>query len=164
MLVALKKELAKVGVEEEPSTPTFRIKDPNAGIVSLHHNGVTVDLMFSFRVVSFLQRDFGKPGYLRSVATYLEERDVDGLADLISRASGRDTKDRGAKAMSLEDAIAWSPPIVPLTEALNRAWLLALFGPSMRPEEGAGEKPSEGKLQRMATFWKSLFAKHSGRA
>jgi len=157
MLVALKRELANVDVDDEPSTPTFKIKDPNAGIVSLHHNGLTVDLLFNWKVVSLLQRDFGKPGYLRKVATYLEERDVDGLADLISRATGRDTKRRGNSAMPVEDVLEWSPPIVSTTEALNKAWLLALFGPGMRPETEAGNKPSEGKLKRMATSLKSLF-------
>lgn len=128
------------------------IEDDQNGIVRFSHAGKSITLQFHWGVIAGMQKEYGKPGYLRITATGIQERDVLVLADLISRASGIGEKREGA--MTTIDVMRWSPPLVSMCEAVQTGWLLALYGPAMKPAEEAEGDEKKKKARATSFLWR----------
>lgn len=109
------------------------IEDDRNGVVRLHHAGKSITLIFHWGVIAGMQKDYGKPQYLRTIAEAIQTRDVLVMSDIISRGSGVAEGREGA--MTPIEVMQWSPPLISTVEAVETAWLLASFGPTMAPED-----------------------------
>lgn len=128
------------------------IDDPFNGIVIVAHDGKSVRIQFKWRVISQAQKLYGKAEYLRVVATALSQRDVDRLEEIVSIASGyiAGANKQADGAMSQDEVAEWSPPLVTVVDKLETAWLLALYGPLMKPEVAeAAEDPKKKRPSRI---------------
>jgi len=80
--------------------------------------GTSIDVRFSWTTVAAMQREYGKLECFKTMGAILQQRDVEGIAKLISYASG----------MSFESVMAACPPLNPSVDALQDAWLTFLYG------------------------------------
>lgn len=118
----------------------MKIENPFLGSVPLTYAGRTVELRFTWHVIAKMQAEFGAIQYVHKVGAIMQNKDVAGLAKLISLATAKvidaDVTIDGP-VLSAEDVMQWSPPVVTTSEALQEAWVLSLFGPDKVPEAAA---------------------------
>lgn len=116
--------------------------NPYEGKVPLEHAGRTVELQFSWAAIAALQQEFGNQDYLHRIGAILDTKEAAGMAILISHGSG----------WSLAEVMNWSPPLMTSAKALERAWLLALFGPSMKPEKSDADPLPAQLMKNLMSF------------
>lgn len=130
------------------------VEDDQNGIVRFTHAGQSITICFDWGVIAEIQKDFGGKKYQTVIGNALVERDVSVLAGLISRGSGHAIKREGH--MSPVEVAKWGPPLIMVTEAVETAWLLAMFGPTMTRPEDKNEEPGKRILtasERVSSVW-----------
>lgn len=140
------------GEIESILTKAVLIEDDQNGVVRFSHADKSIAIVFDWGVIAHMQATYGKPQYMITVAHAIRDRDVLVMADLVSRASGQAQGRPGA--MTPIEVMQWSPPLVTIVEAIETAWLLALFGPTMKPE-GDGKAKSGKPLRKARMHWAS---------
>lgn len=133
-------------MQPEAVMKAVAIEDDRNGVVRLHHAGKSLTLNFHWGVIASMQKDYGKPQYMRTVGQAIQDRDVLVLADIISRGSGFAEKREGS--LSPVEVMQWSPPLITVTEGVETAWLLACFGPTMAPEDQKTAEEKKRESQR----------------
>lgn len=103
--------------------------NPHEASVPLTHAGRTLTVCFNLRAIAAVQSAYGKETYLERVAYVLKHRDAEGLAFLVALSTTGETADK---------ILDWSPPLVPMAEAVQVSFLLAMHGPTMTREEAVG--------------------------
>jgi hypothetical protein len=107
------------------------MNNPHDGGVELAHGGIALRIAFDWDAIAIVQARFGREHYLRIVAEAMQWRDVVTLRELVSAATGK----------TVAEIRAWSPPLLATTEAVETAWLLGMFGPTMTPEASEDADP-----------------------
>ena len=128
------------------SLPEVSAADPY-GAVTLSFREKVITFRFSWEAIRQLQELYGE-GFLQEVAEGLDNRNVSRLAEIAAITS----------ELTESEVMTYSPPILPLAKALNRAWQAAWMGPGVKPdfdEEALPDAP-EGKPTRQR-WWSRLW-------
>ncbi len=130
--------------------PIVSAPDPD-GTVVLTCGELELALRFSWAALLKLQGQFGHgEDFLNAVSVGLDQRSIDRLAFIAAAAANT----------SPEEILELSPPILPLSRALNLAWRVAWMGPGVEldfDEEAAPDAP-EGKprAEWLTALWRRL--------
>lgn len=114
--------------------------NPYAGEVSIQIGGRECILLFDYGALARMRTAFGER-YTMAVNAALGTGDVEAIVQIASIAL------QARNAMTPEEVSAARPPIVPLVEALARAFAYAWWGPTGLPPQDEQGKARGRKLR-----------------
>ena len=116
------------------------------GFVSIETKGKQLSLRFTLAALAKLQDELGGD-FVTLSSRALDETKLEDLARLAAVGAGSDYDIAEIYGMGL--------PIVPLRDAVTRAWQHAFFGGILPAEEAKG--PVKKMIARLSTYWRNLW-------